>query len=314
MKKFSLLLMLLFTLLSCSQEEVSNTLENGKKYIVSLGFSGEITDIIEVPLRSSTDNNLYGLQIYSSPVSTDEYKPYAYGLFDRKENMTIELVQGNKYKFISTMVVDGKEKIHSAENKYWAPFNWGHTATPIGNEFIYSSSSINSWISLGYATLSNTTSGDAYKRPNIERYYGEYHDYIPSEDGSISISMNKVIFGVKVIAENFTEGTLVISLEDAPNMNLKYPSTEIQDIFTFSNTEYTEIPWTSDDYTEKIPVTITWKKAEDISEPVASQQIVFKRNKQTIIKVKLKEYSNTNSVSITEENDAMLPGDSIIIQ
>lgn len=113
---FSILSVLL-CLYSCSggngiiEEPTIEKPTNPKEYIVSLGFSGEITNIEESPLSRAVTNDLYGIQVYSKPSSGGEYKPYAYGLFDDKANMNIKLLEGYKYKFECTMAVNGKNRI-----------------------------------------------------------------------------------------------------------------------------------------------------------------------------------------------------------
>lgn len=111
-----------------------------KEFLVSLGFSGEITSIEESPLSRAAINDLYGIQVYSSPTSSDNYKPYAYGLFDSKDGMVIKLLEGYKYKFVSSMVVDGKQKINSNDygTSYWAPF-YTSDVTKLENKFVYDS-------------------------------------------------------------------------------------------------------------------------------------------------------------------------------
>ena len=133
MKKVLLMAVILPMLAGCGKEEVENnpaeSVDNPKEYTVSLGFSGEITDITESPLnRAEGGNNtdLYGIQVYSTSTDSYDYKPYAYGLFNKKESMVIKLVEGYKYKFVATMVVDGKEKVYFlGDNRYLNPFSGG---------------------------------------------------------------------------------------------------------------------------------------------------------------------------------------------
>ena len=71
-----LLLMLaacLFAACTNNEEPIENNPSNEtpKEYIVSLGFSGEITDITESPLSRAVTNDLYGIQVYSVPASTN---------------------------------------------------------------------------------------------------------------------------------------------------------------------------------------------------------------------------------------------------
>ena len=253
--------LLLLTLAACffaactnNDEPIENNPNNEtpKEYIVSLGFSGEITDITETPLSRAVTNDLYGIQVYSTPATTsEEYAPYAYGLFDDKNNMVIKLLEGYKYKFVVTMVVDGKNVLYSSDNKYSSPFSF----TPICSNFEYSSiEQFTSWdLGCGQTCINNGYNYDYYDRAMVERFYGEISDYEPIENGTISIEMKRVSFGAKFIAENFTEGTLNIQMEDAPLLVIEYPATTIEGIFTFYN-QYGNAAWTADDYSETILV------------------------------------------------------------
>ena len=65
MQKALILFMGVCLFLSCSNNTpVVDEPETSKEYIVSLGFSGEITQISESPLRATEKNDLYGIQVY----------------------------------------------------------------------------------------------------------------------------------------------------------------------------------------------------------------------------------------------------------
>lgn len=312
-KYWMLLVAIVFSsgITGCSNEEdTSNTpTGNPKEYTVTLGFSGEITDITESPLRD-TANDLYGIQVYSSPAQKDEYKPYAYGLFDNKAGMIIKLLEGYKYKFESTMVVDGKNRIQSHDGRsYFVPFSWNNERTNVDNKFLYSDKT-NGWIKMGTALL---TDGERYDRPNIERYHGITSDYVPTENGIVSINMRKVFFGAKFIVEGLNSGSLLINIEKAPLMTIEHPATEAEDHFTFEHNSTNSIDWTQDSYSEDVPVIITWNKGDGVVVPVASQTITFKRNKLTTITVQIKEESSEEGVDISEEDTPMQPGDNITL-
>ena len=309
---------LLLTLAACffvtctnNDEPIENNPNNEtpKEYIVSLGFSGEITDITESPLSRAVTNDLYGIQVYSTPAATnEEYAPYAYGLFDDKNNMVIKLLEGYKYKFVVSMIVDGKNVINSSiEEKYFLPFN----LTPICSNFEYSNQE--QLPSLDYGETWMKNSDTYYDRAMIERFYGEISDYEPIENGTISIEMKRVSFGAKFIAENFTEGTLNIQLEEAPLLVMKYPATTIEEIFTFSNGYGNGDAWTADDYSETIPISITWTKNDGAVVPLVTQNITFKRNKLTTITIKINDAGIENGVNISTENEEIQPGDNIVI-
>lgn len=320
MKKILLTLAIILpTLAGCGKEEVENnpaeSVDNPKEYTISLGFSGEITDITESPLNradGSANTDLYGIQVYSSSsINSHDYKPYAYGLFNKKESMVIKLVEGNKYKFVATMIVDGKEKISGTVDGYLSPFYNG-SSMPLNNTFALSNNTdYGLWLKKGTTHLK--ISINAFDRPNTERYYGETEDYIPSSDGQVSIDMKRVSFGVKFVAEGLSEGRLTIQMNEAPDMEIVYPKTEVQDIFTFKNPTMEGTAWMADDYSEEVPVIITWQKNDGASVPVASRNITFKRNKLTTVNVKVTNSSVDNGIDITTDNEEMQAGDTIVI-
>ena len=127
--------------------------------------------------------------------------------------------------------------------------------------------------------------------------------------------MKRVSFGVKCIAENFTEGKLNIQLDKAPLLIMEYPATTIEEIFTFENEGWISNgnAWTADDYSETIPFSITWTKNDGAVVPLVAQNITFKRNKLTTITVKINDAGVENGVNISTENEEIQPGDNIVI-
>ena len=75
-------------------------------YTVKLGWAGEILDVSYEPLSTrATTDDLYGIQVYSAPANGfEEWTPYALGLFDDPNNISIKLLGDHKYKFVSTMI------------------------------------------------------------------------------------------------------------------------------------------------------------------------------------------------------------------
>lgn len=319
MKKIFLLMFAAICFAACGGDENSipgvtpdepNT--TPKEFLVSLGFSGEITSIEESPLSRAATNDLYGIQVYSSPTSSDNYKPYAYGLFDSKDGMVIKLLEGYKYKFVSSMVVDGKQKISSYESSYDAPFKRSGFSTKLENKFNYDSGKEMGNLDDGHTYLAGLSS--SLYRPNIMRYYGEVTDYVPTANGSVSINMKKVVFGAKFITEGFTEGTLYIKLKDAPTLQLVFPQTEVEDIFTFENEYLSGNRWTADTYTETILVSISWQKNDGAIVPLINQEVTFKRNIKTTITVKVNDSSVNQGLNITEEKKELQPGENIVLE
>lgn len=312
MKTLRLVGMALFAVLmcanfaSCSSDDVApNEPQNPKEYIVSLGFTGEIS-VSESPLSRASGNDLYGIHVMSCPTTseTNSYTSYAYGLFDDLTKMNIKLIEGYKYKFIATMVVDGKNDIWLHPNGlYQDPFKM-----ELKNVFEFSTTRSGEGLGKGESDTGGSTT---YQRPNTDRYYGECSEYIPVENGEVTIDMKRTSFGLKVIAENLTEGTLNIKIDYAPEMNITNPETEIEDIFTFY---YVKNAYAIEDYSETANVNLTWTKSDGATIPLGEHAITFKRNKKTIITVKISDISKENNINITLENEEMTDGENITIE
>lgn len=225
--------------------------------------------------------------------------------------MVIKLLEGYKYKFVSSMVVDGKQKISSYESSYDHPFTRSFFSTKLENKFNYDSGK--EMDRLDYGSTNLGLFGNFY-HPNIMRYYGEVTDYVPTANGSVSINMKKVVFGAKFITEGFTEGTLYIKLKDAPTLQLVFPQTEVEDIFTFKNEYPSGNRWTADTYTETILVSISWQKNDGAIVPLINQEVTFKRNIKTTITVKVNDSSVNQGLNITEEKNELQPGENIVLE
>ena len=278
-----------------------------KEYVVSLGMVGEI-EISESPLLGrATPNDLYGIQVYSKTATT-EYTPYAYGLFDDKSKMTIKLLEGYSYKFETTMVIDGKNIIGTYKpNTFSNPFD-----CELQNVFIFDNEKSLSVLELGHSYL---TYVGYYSHPNCDRFHGKILNYTPTENGNVEIAMKRVVFGVKFIAEGLTEGKLKINIKEAPELNITYgKETEIEDIFTFSHNYPYEGDWTADDYSETIPVSISWEKADGAIVPLINQDITFKRKTLSTITIKVKDTSINNGVDINQEAGDLILGEDITLE
>ena len=291
---------------SSSTEDIIelDTPKEEKDIQVSIGFSGEILNITESPLSRGEEGtevvkNWYAFQVYSKPKSsTDEggteeggteegYSYYAYGFFDNTDNLKINLKEGYLYKFDVCMVVNGSEKV-----KYFSLVNAGWAS--IGNSFYISSQEHVRDMYKGYLYLQNPN--NTFNRPNVDRFFGRFEDYEPSEEGSVTIDMKRVSFGVKFAPQGFNEGSLEISVEGAPILELAAgEGTEIEEAISFNNLEKA---YTEDNYSENIPVNITWVKEDGARVPIASEPVSFKRNIKTTINFEVKDSSSNNNFDI----------------
>lgn len=293
-------------MIACSKEDAPAPQEEPEFYTVQLGWGGEIVDIAYEPLgtRAATDD-LYGIQVYSRPNNNStatSWEPY--GVFDDPTDISIDLASGNKYKFLATMVVDGKERILKEwvmgyEEEYIYSFPFCIQVETLGS-FIYQTGSLGSSsfrhrFQEGETALNDA--GGCYNRPNVERFYGELEDFVPSStNADATISMKRANFGAKFIAEGALakSGTLDIQISDAPKMSLTLTEGEdsISDIFTFWNVQEAWSESAAEDYVlngyyEIIDVSFKWIRPDETGLQIGTFPITFKRNTTTVVTIKM---------------------------
>lgn len=295
---------------------------NPETYTVKLACAGEL-EVNHVPLKSSSDD-LYGIQVYYAPVSGGSYQYYAYGLFDDVSDVSLELIADYKYKFVVDMIVDGKNVIYSSNLNeleddeillgYGAPFRIGHDYNQaplyhgrmmsVTNEFILSSD--------GFGSLGERIQlldGEHYDNPEgVDSYYGELLNYEPQEDGTtISIFMKHMIYGLKVIADEFlTQGIVNGEFVTRYNSGFGY-----EDSFTltadskvyetyFAFTDRTE--WYNEEVQNNadVPAQIcfSWIKDEDTTLELRTHGITMYRMKQTVVNVTFYEDESAGETKV----------------
>ena len=265
MKKILLLVLplMVMCIVSCNRVEIDATAGTedtpqsvGETVNVSFAFKGDIT-IEESPLfkaagEETESTDLYGINVYYDKERDGNIDDvYGYGLFDNIADMNISLLTGYKYKFVCSLVKDGKNEVaynnyrfyyssysYSTTKGYCLPFCYSSQSyredsfdynyppysscspTQVGNKFILGSS--NHLIGLGKGGTNNfkagentTIYGDNYTEyPETERYYGETTDYVPTEGGVVSIEMKRCVFGMKLNVTGVTDGSLTIFIDD----------------------------------------------------------------------------------------------------
>lgn len=313
------MLPLLFS--SCSKDEIGNPNEENDYYIVQLGWSGDILDIFEEPLTRASGNDLYGIQVYSCPdvEGSTTYIPYAYGLFDDIDGITIKLLAGYKYKFESTMIVDGKNKLYSSpsnSNSFNSPFDVGNLPTAITNCFNFSSTT-NMYPSRSFIQLKG---GGIFHIPNVERYYGVTAGYKPSENSKVDIDMKRVSFGAKFVAQGkFKQegGEIKIQIPDAPVAYITYSAEnnehKYEDIYSFKDVVGAYNAAKDNDYVVEMEVNLSWTKANGVTVPFGDYKVKFRRNKKTVINIKVDDKSSENGMGLILETTEITYGDEYTI-
>ncbi len=279
---------------------------------VSLGLDVELDYEYEPLTRAEENNDLYGIQVYSTPYPAAEnaqWTKFAYGLFDNVDNLTIKLIRGYEYKFVATMVKDGKNKVeHYSDGSYRSPFNHqdssnGYSATPLSMSFIYGNLGLNLERVLFAEYL------------NIEQYYGELEGFIPGDNESkATIELKRTSFGAKYVAKgDYPEnGTLEIRMEDAPQLSLNLAeSNVVSAIYSFNNVRDV---WLNENYTETLTVSLRIAYSDGTTAPLGTHNITFKRNTTTIVNVDL-SVGGENGVGFEVTDGGEMPeGDEITIK
>lgn len=318
MKKVTLFKSALIALLACvgiaaCNNDATEVPTEPETYTVNLGWAGEILDVSYEPMTRAATDDLYGIQVYSKPKTAGDetsWSKYAYGLFDDPSNITITLAGGYKYRFVASMVKDGKNKVYNDEEYgYSTPFN-----IKMDNKFYYESTYCLN-LNLGAVDLQDK---GIYPHPNIERFYGELSDYIPGENNTnAKIDMKRTSFCAKFIAGGklAVDGKMEIQINGAPKMELALTddTDQISDIFTFY---FVEAAWANNDYTEDIAVNFKWIRADGTEAPLGTHTITVKRNVTTVVKVNIDKDGNDESLGIEideSETGTMPDGDEVII-
>lgn len=291
---------------SCSNEEelVTDNPQEGKYITVGLGCKGEFLDFADSPLGRSTDDELYGIQVYTLTENsnyTDGYEQtyYAYGMFTSLDNVKIKLLDNQLYRFEVSIVIDPLKNGGS----YYDWFNQPST------EFTYS-------------TTEHIYVDDISHRKH-DRFYGKLDKYTPEENGSVDIYTKRVSYGAKYIAQELTEGTL--SVDVIPEGTYGYDYTvELtseapinDDIYTFTSIQSAwKGIWDKEteeykNYYKNKKLSINWTKADGTVLPLGTYTVTFKRNVKTTIKIKAENLNTESGIKVYKEEVSMIDDENI---
>ena len=189
-------------------------------------------------------NNLIGVQIYKGTKagSLVQYSPYAYGLFDDFSKIKLELPKDAEYKIVSSVVVEGKNKVGKDGNGYLKPFSLGGTAgVQLTNTFTLDDTRAMTLLNQSTTTIAGSNKKSTkenyvadpndYKIPNLDRYYGEVVEYNGNNADDPAINMQRSVFGIKLSLDdvsNIEEGlkvTFYVYVYGAPD-TLKVSNTD----------------------------------------------------------------------------------------
>ena len=279
------------TLPGCTKEHSPEVNSDGEMVLVHLKLGGEI-DVDETPLtRAFTSDDLIGVQVYQG----SDY--YAYGLFDDVSKMKIYLHSGKTYKFVCSVVKNGKSIIYPNSYGYHGPFicSDGY-GTALNNAFKYAIRY--SFNHLANGEIENKSYGKA------DRFYGEVSGFTPSNESSLSIPMKRVSFGVSISVSGITDGNVTVTIKN-----------NVQTFHTNSNitqdTEYGTTTWSfndlksawqyADNYAENFTVGVVWNRGVGVTQDLGTKTVQFKRNAVNHVKINLSSSTKASGVAVSLE-------------
>jgi len=291
-------------IVSCQKNPESVPVEEESFTTVSFNFSGQEFQITETPLTKAEEaKDWYAFQVYSRVAGSDNgYTKYAYGFFDNKEDMIINLKNGYEYKFDVCMLVEASRRVYK-----FCLFNAGWAS--VDNTFKISSTESVRYMYEGYLYM-NYPTWTTYDRPMVDRFMGETEGYVPTEGGVVNIEMKRAAFAANFVPKDFTSGKLEINVEGSGLITMVAGTdTERYEVFSFKNPGNI---LTNPDYSENIPVNIVWIKDDGVRTPIANQAVTFKRNVLTTVSFEVKESANSNTFSI-KANETLQNGGTVTI-
>lgn len=287
-----------FLLSSCQEEvQLSNSNEEEELITIALSPSGSF----DTTTRGISTTDVYGINVwYDANKDGVCEKHYAYGLFDNKDDMSIQLISSYKYKFECTLVKDATTKLSCGSgNLMKKPFqtNFSNTAY-VENKFIYEESSYLSGIGNGIVTLQDGTTTTSSNLAPINRYYGETDGYKPTTGGRVTIEMKRTVFGVKFIVSGLTDGSVSISsgFGWSKTSRENYESEEM--IYCYYDVYNCWLNEPDQEYTISMSYTSDrgslWNYSKD-------KKITFKRNVMTTVHINVDPDLSSGNFNITEE-------------
>ena len=291
---------------SCSQENDAVLPEQpAEEYVtVKLGVTGEYLELSESPLITRAEGELkdqIGIHVFELTESGEETY-YAHGVFNSLDNVTIKLLKAQKYRFKTSIIVDGEGcKDHLGHNDC---NGFGPGVVYTGEDFIYEKAYPYPDSFFRFYSVSGVngpgTYADCFRH---DHFYGELAEYIPTENNAtIEINTKRTAYGAHYIVENL-DGILTVEVSDTSDellytVEISSENPESEGIYTFKDIY---AAWSQEDFTTTKILTFSWT-IYDGSEVRNSYVVEFKRNVMTTIRFKMDIPEYQNGIVITRED------------
>ena len=186
--------------------------------IVSFKLGGDFK-YSEEEMSRSTSNDLYALRVYQSQKELttlnvlENVTTYATGYFDTPSNVVLKLAKNRYYHFEMAYIPNAKNLIHQfPEGNYGIPFYAPYSDKKLQiNEILYTTAQEDG---LWTTTASQGKGISDYRMQycnfnTIERYNGLLWNFTPNQS-VVKINLYKMMVGLKLIVNDFTEGSIIM--------------------------------------------------------------------------------------------------------
>lgn len=263
---------------SCGKEEIpdSGSSDSDEYVEVSLKCGGDIADMGVTPLSRVSGTDLYYIQalVEHDIDGQKRYIQYAHGLFNDISNLSIRLKKNENFFFRGTMIRNGAELIYNDNSYYFYPFN-----ALLSNSFVNDALFDIDPITYGNAHVKSGDYGFIYYRnPPLERYYGETGLITAVENVTVSLPLYSMSFQIRVVPNNLTKGSIIVSLDGAPTIVVYAGEVEKTQVLSLWDLLYC---YRNIDkgYEEKMPITVEWIDTEGTSYIIEQSDMSIYRNK-----------------------------------
>lgn len=296
---------------SCSQENDAVLPEqSAEEYVtVKLGVAGEYLELSESPLITRAEGelkDLIGIHVFELTESGEETF-YAQGVFNSLDTVTIKLLKGQKYRFKTSIIVDGEGcKDYLGHN---GCIGFGPHAPNVENYgevfFYYSNVTFLPENFYSFYRVPGAAgfriSADCFRH---DHFYGELAEYIPTENNAtIEINTKRTAYGAHYIVENL-DGILTVEVSDTSGellytVEISSENPESEGIYTFKDIY---AAWSQEDFTTTKNLNFRWTKYDGSEMSYGPYAVEFKRNVMTSIRFKMDIPEYQNGIVITRED------------
>jgi hypothetical protein len=236
------------------------------------------------PYHSSSQPLDYEMMPIATAVFGHGYSfPFVRSL-EEADQFSYTLKYTNNGTLKTNLVIKDYESAASSWNPNYMKI-YGCWAQAITNGFEYSATVGLDFLSESI-TVTQESINDAY--PGIERYYGEYDNFSPTQEEALTIDMKSASFLLQYIVSGITDGTVHLSIKNDQKtfVDADISSSVTSDTASYSFNNIKEA-WQYNDYTENLTVSMKWMRGVGIEQDLGSQMIQVKRGAVNVVEIAL---------------------------